>query len=63
MRWQFFWDLLLVGLVIIVAARVAVVLDRDHRLSTPAKWGILIGLVLIMAVFLSLFRFYDVTAP
>ena len=63
MRWQFFWDLVLVGLVMIVAARVAVVLDRDHRLSPPAKWGILIGLVLIMAIFLSLFRLYDVTAP
>jgi hypothetical protein len=63
MRWQFFWDLVLVGLVMIVAARVAVVLDRDHRLSPPAKWAILIGLVLIMAIFLSLFRLYDVTAP
>jgi uncharacterized membrane protein len=56
MAWQFFWDLVLVGIVVLIAMRVAVVLDREKRLSAPVKWAILIGLVLVAAFFLSLFR-------
>ena len=56
MAWQFFWDLVLVGIVVLIATRVGVVLDRDQRFSTPVKWAILIGLVLVCALFLSLYR-------
>jgi hypothetical protein len=56
MAWQFFWDLVLVGCVVLIATRVGVVLDRDRRLSTPVKWAILTGLVLACALFLSLYR-------
>ncbi len=56
MVWQFFWDLVLVGIVVLIATRVAITLDREERLSIPAKWAILIGLVLAAAFFLSLIR-------
>jgi hypothetical protein len=56
MAWQFFWDLVLVGIVVLIATRVGVVLDRDPRFTTPVKWAILIGLVLACALFLSLYR-------
>ncbi len=56
MAWQFFWDLLLVGIVVLFATRIAVVLDRERRLSVTAKWAILIGLIVAAALFLSLFR-------
>jgi hypothetical protein len=56
MAWQFFWDLVLVGVVVLFATRVAVALERDPQLSTTAKWAILIGIVLAGAFFLSLFR-------
>lgn len=53
---QFFWHLVLVGIIVVIASRVAVALDRDQRLSVPAKWAILIGLVLAASFFLSLLR-------
>lgn len=56
MAWQFFWDLVLVGIVVLIATRVGVVLDRDKRLSVTWKWIILVGLVLVSAFFLSLNR-------
>jgi hypothetical protein len=56
MAWQFIWDLLLVGIVVLLATRVGVILDREHRLSVSAKWALLIGLVLACALFLSLLR-------
>jgi hypothetical protein len=56
MAWQFFWDMVLAGCVVLIAARVGVALDRDRRFSTPVKWAILIGLVLACALFLSLYR-------
>jgi hypothetical protein len=56
MAWQFFWDLVLVGIVVLIATRVGAVLDRDPRFSTPVKWALLIGLVLGAALFLSLYR-------
>ncbi len=56
MVWQFFWDLVLVGIVVLIATRVGVALDREQRLSKPLKWAILIGLVLAFALFLSLYR-------
>ena len=56
MAWQFFWDLVLVGCVVLIATRVGVVLDRERRLSTPMKWAILTALVLACALFLSLYR-------
>ena len=59
MVWQFFWNLVLVGVVVLIATRVGVVLDREQRLSKPAKWAILIGIVLITSVFLSLFRLIE----
>jgi hypothetical protein len=60
MAWQFFWNLVLVGMVVLLATRVGVILDRERRLSVPAKWALLIGLVVACALFLSLLR---VTEP
>jgi hypothetical protein len=54
--WEFFWDLLLVGIVVLFATRVGVVLDRQERISQPLKWAILIGIVLAAAFLLSLYR-------
>lgn len=54
--WVFFWNLVLIGVVVLIATRVGVVLDRESRLSAPVKWAILIGLVLAAALFLSLVR-------
>ena len=54
--WQFFWDLLLVGVLVLLAARVGAFLDREQRVSLPVKWAILTGLVLAGALFLSLYR-------
>ncbi len=51
---QFFWNVVLIGIVVLIASRVAIVLDRDERLSVPAKWMILIGVVLGSAFLLSL---------
>ncbi len=56
MAWQFFWDLLLVGIVVLIATRVGVLLDREKRLSTPVKWAVLIGIVISAAILLSLLR-------
>lgn len=56
MAWEFFWDLVLVGIVVLIATRVAITLDREQRLPAAAKWAILIGLVLAAAFFLSLIR-------
>ena len=53
---QFFWNLVLVGIIVLIASRVAVTLDREQRLSAPTKWAILIGLVLAASFFLSLLR-------
>ncbi len=52
----FFWNIVLVGAVVLIATRVAVVLDRDPRLSPALKWTILTGVVLAAAFFLSLLR-------
>ncbi len=54
--WQFFWDLALVGVLVLIAARVGAFLDRDRRVSMPLKWAIMIGLVVAGAFFLSLYR-------
>ena len=54
MAWQFFWNLVLVGIVVLIATRVGIVLDRSASYSTPVKWAILIGVVLCAAFFLSL---------
>ena len=54
--WEFFWDLVLVGIVVLFATRVGVVLDRQERISPPLKWAILIGIVLAAAFLLSLYR-------
>lgn len=53
---QFFGNLVLVGVIVIIASRVAVALDREQRLSNTAKWAILIGLVLAASFFLSVLR-------
>ena len=53
---QFFWNIVLVGIIVLIASRVAVTLDREQRLSALAKWAILIGLVLAASFFLSLLR-------
>lgn len=53
---EFFWNLVLAGIVVLLATRVAVVLDRDPRLSSNTKWAILIGVVLGCAFLLSLLR-------
>ncbi len=55
----FFWDVLLVGVVVLIASRVGVMLDRETRLSAPVKWLILVGVVLGFAFFLSLIRRYE----
>ena len=55
---QFFWNLLLAGIVVLIATRVAVVLDREPRLSVTLKWTILIGVVLGSAFLLSLLRHF-----
>jgi hypothetical protein len=54
--WQFFWDLVLLGIIVLIAARVTVVMDRDRRFSPAVRWAILIGLILAGALFLSLAR-------
>ena len=54
--WDFFWNLVLLGIIVVIATRVTVVMDRDHRFSTPVRWAILIGLILGGALFLSVFR-------
>ncbi len=59
MAWQFFWDLVLVGIVVLIATRVGALLERDKRLSSPIKWAVLIGIVLAAALLLSLFRLAD----
>lgn len=56
MAWQFFWDLVLVGIVVLIAMRVGALLEREERLSTLVKWAVLIGIVLAAALLLSLFR-------
>lgn len=53
---QFFWNLVLAGIVVLIATRVAVVLDREPSLSISVKWAILIGVVLGSAFLLSLVR-------
>ncbi|UCC73426.1 MAG: hypothetical protein JSV86_02355 [Gemmatimonadota bacterium] len=54
--WQFFWDLVLLGIIVLIASRVTVVMDRDRRFSPAVRWAILIGLVLAGALILSVFR-------
>lgn len=56
MAWQFFFDLILVGFVVLIATRVGVILDREYRLSRTTKWLLLVGLILACALFLSLYR-------
>lgn len=51
---QFFWNVVLAGIVVLFATRVGVVLDRDTRLSVTTKWTLLIAVVLAVAFFLSL---------
>ncbi len=51
---QFFWNVVLAGIVVLIATRVGVVLDRDTRLSVTTKWTLLIAIVLAVAFFLSL---------
>jgi hypothetical protein len=29
--WQFFWDLVLLGIIVLIATRVTVAMDRDRR--------------------------------
>ncbi len=59
MAWQFFWDLVLVGIVVLIATRVGALLERDKRISSPIKWAVLIGIVLAAAFMLSLFRLLE----
>ncbi|NIN70434.1 MAG: hypothetical protein GTO46_00585 [Gemmatimonadetes bacterium] len=54
--WQFFWDLVLLGIIVLIATRVTAVMDRDRRFSPAARWAILIGLILAGALFLSVSR-------
>ncbi len=54
--WQFFWDLVLLGVVVLIATRVTVVMDRDRRFSPAVRWAILIGLILVGALLLSVAR-------
>ena len=51
---QFFWNVVLAGIVVLFATRVGVVLDSDTRLSVTTKWTLLIAVVLAVAFFLSL---------
>ncbi len=51
---EFFWNVVLAGIVVLIATRVGVVLDRDTRLSVTTKWTLLIAVVLAVAFFLSL---------
>lgn len=53
---EFFWNLVLAGIVVLLATRVAVVLDRDPKLSPTLKWAILVGVVVGSAFLLSLLR-------
>lgn len=59
MAWQFFWNLVLVGIVVLIATRVGALLERDKRLSGPLKWAVLVGIVLAAALLLSLFRLVE----
>jgi hypothetical protein len=54
--WQFFWDLVLLGIIVIIATRVTVVMDRDRRFSPTVRWAILVGLILAGALFMSVVR-------
>ena len=51
---RFFWNLLLAGVVVLIATRVGIVLDRDSRLSVAAKWTFLVAVVAASAFLLSL---------
>ena len=56
---QFFWNLLLAGVVVLIATRVGIVLDRDSRLSVAAKWTILVAVVSASAFLLSLLSLFE----
>ncbi len=51
---RFFWQVILAGIVILIAVRVATALDRMPDLSPAVKWAILVGVTLAAALFLSL---------
>ncbi len=53
---EFFWHLVLAGVVVLIAMRVGVVLDRDPRLPVALKWAVLVGVVIASAFLLSLLR-------
>lgn len=48
------WQIVIAGIVILIAVRVGTTLDRSPELSSAAKWLILIGVALAAAVLLSL---------
>lgn len=48
------WQIVIAGIVILIAVRVGTTLDRSPELSSTAKWLILIGVALAAAVLLSL---------
>lgn len=56
---RFFWNLLLAGVVVLIATRVGIGLDRDSRLSVPAKWAILVAVVAASAFLLSLLSLFE----
>jgi hypothetical protein len=60
--WQFFWDLVLLGIIVLIATRVTAVMDRDGRFSPAVRWAILIGLILAGALFLSVSRWAGLLA-
>lgn len=53
---RFFWQVILAGIVILIAVRVATALDRMPELRPVVKWTILIGVTLAAALFLSLVK-------
>ncbi len=55
----FFWTLLLAGVVVLIATRVGIGLDRDSRLSVLAKWTILVAVVAASAFLLSLLSLFE----
>lgn len=48
------WQVVIAGIVILIAVRVGMMLDRTSELPSAVKWLILIGVALAAAILLSL---------
>lgn len=54
MRGQLLWQVVIAGIVILIAVRVGTALDRMADLRPAVKWTILVAVAFAAAVFLSL---------